>query len=92
MAGSSGHARDQRDDHAEASDDAEFGDADIVGREERAECEEYRACRKREWRAERLIAARCERHAGIRALEPLGVEADRDLNSKIDAEPHEQRE
>ena len=83
-------ARHQRDDHPEPGDDAELGDADVIGRQERAETEEHRPRGKRERRAERGRGT-LEGCPGIGAVEPLGVEAHRDLDAEIDPEPDEQR-
>ena len=88
--GQHGHARDQRHDHPEPGDDAEFGDANIIGRQKCPEAEEYRPRRQRQRCPERDRRA-FERRSGRRAIEPLGVEAHRDLNPEIDAEPDEQR-
>ncbi len=84
-----GDAQDQRDHHAHAGDDAQFSDADIVGRQERTEAEEHRARSQRQRRRQRHRRP-LQRRRDRRAVHPFGIEADADLDPEIDAEADEQ--
>ena len=77
------------DQHAEAGNQAEFGDALVNRRQERQKAGRRRQGRERERRAG-APARLDERLAHIVDLVPLGAIADAELQSEVDAEPHEQ--
>ena len=89
--GEQGHAQRQRDTHAQPGDHARLGDADIFGRQERAEAEEDRPRRQRQWRAEHG-GGLAQRRIGRRAARALGIVADADLDAEIHAQSDEQRD
>ncbi len=86
-----GQVQRQRDQHAQARDHAQFGNADVLGGQEGEEAQRHR----RPGHGKR--AADAARRPSERALDvgfdqPLGAEPHGHLDAEVDAETHEQRD
>ena len=87
--GEHGDAGEEGDQHAEAGDQAEFGQAFVIRRQERQKARRGRERRKRQRRAGAPAGAQ-KRFMQAVDFMPLGTVADAELQPEIDTETHEQ--